>query len=466
MRFKPLIFALLAVLIASSCSLRKPASVAKEGGQEGEFALTGMLIDAKRELFAGNVQKASDLLQKCIEKKPDYAVAWYELSLVQELQGDNKQALHSASQAHRHDQANNWYIRRYAQLCDREGNRKEALNLHRKLAAAEPNNFEHKLNIARLLELEGKYEGVIRELNDIERSTGLVEELSLEKRRIYMLWEKPDKAIAEIQALSRKYPEEIRYKGMLAELYEMTGQADKALSLLREMMVMQPNNGLVSLSLASHYTRAGEKEKAFAETLTAFASHDVSVDTKVGILLQYYEAGVSDTGFRQNAFQLIEIMEATHPEEAKTYAIKADFLLLDGRKKEAADCFMKVISVDSLRFPVWDNLLKITRETGDFDNLLELSTRAMELFPEQAGLYLYQGVALFEKRKFQEAIEPLLTGKYLSGRNNTLLFEFNMALGDVYKALGDKQKALSFYRMALQINPASEVLKSRINALE
>lgn len=451
-------------MLASCKTVKLPAYTADASSDS--FKLSSMLIDAKRESFAGNTAKAEELLRKCLDQDPGYSIAWYELSFIQQTSGKMEDAISSAAKAYKFEPSNIWYQKRFALLLEENKQYKEALGIYRVLEKSEPDSYDHPIDIARLLILSNKHAEAIKVYDELEKKIGVREELSLEKERLYLLMGKPDKAIIELEKLILAFPQDLRYKGMLAEIYESTGQQQNAFRLYKEMMASDPGNGLVHLSLAGYYSRNGEKAKALDETMKAFSSEGVDIDSKMGIMVRYYSNCERDTSLLDEAGLLLNLLEDTHPLDAKVYAIQADFLLLGKKYPEARDKFRKVITLDSLRFPVWENLLMLNEKLNDFPALLQEATRALEIFPEQGILYYLQALAMKELKMYDEAIESLMLTKSLSGKNTRLLVSTNTLLGDVYMAKGNKEKALSFYRMAKEMNPSSESLKKKIDEVQ
>ena len=82
-------------------------------------------------------------------------------------------------------------------------------------------------------------------------------------------------------------------------------------------------------------------------------------DSKIKILLSYFS--LTDTAendkFLTEAYELLDILIRTHPQEAIAYSIYADFLTRDKKDEQARDMFLKVIDLDKNKYPVWEQLL-------------------------------------------------------------------------------------------------------------
>lgn len=227
----------------------------------------------------------------------------------------------------------------------------------------------------------------------------------------------------------------------------------EAYDVYQKIIKIDPDNANVHLSLADYYRIKGEKEKSYEELKLAFSNVNLDIDSKVKILLSYYALTENSNDLKEQAYTLIDLLIKTHPAEAKAYSVYGDFFYRDKKITEAKDQYLKVLSLDSSRYAVWEQLLLIESELNNNTALENESKRAIELFPEQAGLYLFNGAANYVLKKYDEAILSLNKGITLVVYNDNLLKQFYAYLGDAYYARQDIKEAFSFYDKVLEIDP-------------
>ena len=155
----------------------------------------------------------------------------------------------------------------------------------------------------------------------------------------------------------------------------------KALELYQKIAAMDPENAYIHMSLADYYRKSGNKEQAFEELKLGFANPNLDVDTKVNILLSFYTVNQIYNDLKDQAFTLSKILIETHPKDPKVFSIYGDLLLQDKKIPEAREAFLKVLSIDSSRYAVWEQLLQLDLQLSEYDHLLVYSARATELFP-------------------------------------------------------------------------------------
>lgn len=446
---------LLAAFLLGACKTTETAvkSKGKELSDSEHNKLTEYFFDATKDKQLGNFDDALRKFAKCLEIDPDNHASMYEMaSIYFHLQQDQK-AFELANKAVKLSPKNEYYRLLLADLYSEAGKHQEAANIYEKMLKDYPEKIEYYYEWANSLLYANKYDDAIAVYDKLEEVMGISEEISIQKQKIYLSLKKTDKAIAEIQKLIDAFPNEGTYYGMLAEIYSNNGMDDKAAELYQKMEALSPNDPLLHLSLAEHYKNKGEKEKSFSELKKAFESSDLDIDTKINILLSYY--AVTEKPNKElidQAFELLDILVEVHPEEAKAFAMKADFLFRENKMEEARDAFRIAIELDQSRYLVWSQLLIVESELRDYESLLKESEEALELFPNQAMVYLLNGVAKIQLKKYEEAAEILESG-LIFARDTYLKVQILTNIGDVYNTLENYKKSDAAFDKALKLEP-------------
>ena len=147
-----------------------------------------------------------------------------------------------------------------------------------------------------------------------------------------------------------------------------------------------------------------------------------------------------------------------HPENAKSFALLADFQYFDNQIEAAKQSYITTISLDSSRFPVWNQLIFIFADQGDTTELVDYSRRAIELFPNQPTVYLTYGIGLSQQGDNERAIEYLELGKDLVLDNPSMKSQFYSSLGDAYHEINDHVKSDKNYDQALSLDPKNIIV--------
>jgi tetratricopeptide (TPR) repeat protein len=92
-------------------------------------------------------------------------------------------------------------------------------------------------------------------------------------------------------------------------------------------------------------------------------------------------------------------------------------------------------------------------DAKQFDSLEFYSNKAIQLFPEQALCYYFNGFANSQLKIYDKAIKTLKRGIPISGDNSALQAQFYSSLGDIYHTTKRHNASDSAYDKALELKP-------------
>ena len=418
-----------------------------------EVEFKKLFFNANREKILGNNEAAAELFAKCIRKDPKNSASMFELSRLYLEVGKISEALFFAEKAAGLSADNIWYHYSLAEMYLITNNIDKAVKAYEKIIVLFPEDITAYYDLAHALMKEGKPNAAIKVYDQIEKRIGVVEDVSLKKEMIYISLNKIEKAAQEIQKLVAKYPDELRYYGMLAELYQANNKMDLALTTYQDMLKINPRDPNIHMSLAGYYKSIGENAKSFEHLQLAFENPGLSIDKKIKVLLSFFNLSETFPEMKNQAELLCRKMIQAHPNEAIAFGTYGDFLYREGKLTDARDQFKASIKLDNSQYFVWRQLLQIEAELENFKALLEQSSKAIELFPTQSVLYLYCGIANIQEKNMEEALKTLTQGIELTHENEYLLSSFYSNLGDTYHSKKDTAASDSSYNMALKYNP-------------
>ncbi len=410
---------------------------------------TGMLIDAKKEAIIGNFKGAQEMFRHYVNRYPDDPVGFYEMARIESMQKNQDEAIRMCKEATRLDPDNIWYSLFLAELYQSSTRPGDAIEIYEKIIKKNPDNLDYLYQLAALyLQIE-KYGEAIKVYNQIEENAGVSEEVSIQKEKIYLHQDDLKGAENEIQKLILAFPVESRYQSILAEFYISNNKPDKALEMYKKIAANDPENAYIHMSMADFYRKTGDKEKAFEELKLGFATPNLDVDTKVSILLSFYSVNQIYNDLKDQAFTLAKILIETHPKDPKVYSIYGDLLTQDKKYPEARETFLKVLALDSGRYAIWEQILRLDLQLSEYEHLVTYGTRAVELFPELPLPYLFTGLACLQLKKNENALALLTSGAKLVVEDNELLAQFYMYQGDACHALKNEQDAFKAYEKSI-----------------
>ena len=462
---------LVVVCLSAACGGAKPAvdkapAVDPESGAQRDVAadkraeVMRLFMEATQARLSGQVPKAVGLYQQCLKVDPTNSAALFELAKLYH-QGQNfPQALDHAKRAAALDKENIWYRFLLADLYSQNQQTQEAADVYRGILAKWPDRYEVYFDLANMLAYSGKVDEAIKVYADQEKRFGLSEELIMQEFGMLSQTGRSAEAQALVERAIKAYPNDPRYLGLLAEVYDQQGNSEQALEQYRKTLELDPGNSMVRIALAEHYYATGKMDEAYNELGQAFLDPDLEIDAKMQVLIGFFEMTDREgekpadrPDLIRRSYDLIGSLEKAHPESGKPHAIHGDFLLRDGKFAEARDQFRMALRTEKERFPIHLQLLQLDLQLRDHQALHTDAEEAISLFPTVPEPYLYNGIALSQLGQHDAAIETLITGRDVVVDNPPLQAQFWSSLGDAYneaKRFSESDKA---YDKALALEP-------------
>ena len=401
----------------------------------------------------GNDEKALEAFKNCIRLDGSEPTPMYESALIYFESGKLDQALFFIESACEIENENKWFQQLLATTYLETGKYNKAIITFKKLLEIEPGNEDWHFELASAYLMNKQGRNAIKVYNDLEKHIGPYSMLYQQKKRIYSEIGDKSSAISEIEKWVKFEPGNIEALNELAELYLLSGKQEKAISTLEKVLEINESDSRAVIILSELYRNNEELDKSFEYTKKAFASQDLSIDSKIRTLLTYYDFTEEDTATLSTTYELIETLKLVHPNNAKPYTIAGDFYYRDGKIDEAQTNFRSAIEIDASRYPIWQQLMIIAFDKKEYEEVIQLGEASQELFPSQPTSYYFSGLAYLQQKKYSSAIDQLNTGKLIVIANDNLLAQFYASLGDAYHAIENYKDSDKSYDKSLELSP-------------
>ena len=398
-------------------------------------------------------EKSLALFGKSLESDPNNAAAHFKIASILSRQGVLDDALVHANQALEIDPDNKYYYLTKAEVLTQQSDFAGAALVYETMIDRLDKTDDYLFDLAALYLYQQEFDQSIETYNRIEQKYGILPEVTTAKQRIYLQQNNLEKAIAEGEQLIETFPGEGDYVIGLAEMFISNGKDQDAIPYLKELLEVSPDNPEAELLLAKIYQNQGDDTEAEKHMSSAFTNPKLNLKLKLELVAKYIRE-LPDN--QQLVGTLTDKILESHPDEAEAYIIKGDFLNAIDSARQARDYYLRSIQYDDTNFDVWQNLLTIEFQTlQETDSVVKHSEHALELFPNQAIVYFYNGAAHAALQNYDEAAYSLDQARRLS--NNTELTVYcNIYLGDVYNGLEQYEKSSEAYEAVLKADPSND----------
>ncbi|MBL7815180.1 MAG: tetratricopeptide repeat protein [Saprospiraceae bacterium] len=484
-RFRHLQSVLLcAIPLSISAQITNQAQAARIS--EAEVQLQEKYMGAVVQQQIGKLDGAAKLFNEVLEKNPKCDGCAFQLSRLYDKMGDNQRAIDFAKKAVAIDVKNKWYQIQLAETYEKIGKDREAIDVYKTIV--EKNDFEMDFSEEMYFRLAHAHVRVnepskaIKVLEDLEKKTGINEDITDKKRLTYEVMNDLKKAAGELKKLADAYPQVIEYQHQAAEYFLKLGDKATAMTYYERILKRDPNDSKARMALAVKQAPSptessrtvsnasnGNADVAFLNSLRdVFQKPEIKIDEKIKAILPYVNkiAEGKDKQLATAGLQLAEIVERAHPTDAKSYSLLGDMLYHNGRATEALAKYKKCLELNKSIYAVWEQKMYTEEELGLYDDLLKTSEEAADLFPNQAIAFYFNGLANERKGKYEAAVSSLEQAILMSAKKPPLKLDALVELGITYSKSKNYTQSDKTFEDALKLNAKSPIAMIRYaNAL-
>jgi len=367
--------------------------------------------------------------------------------------GKSDMAIEKAHEAVALDQQNLIYRRTLAQAFLSEYEADSARNEYSKILSIDSTQVEDLVMLAQLYQRSNPeksaelYEQALK-LNgpDIPTMMQLV--------GIYNSMNKFDKSISVLQNMLKVDPSNEAIKETLSELYLQTDKNQEALSIIRDLMRTHGDDFNLKARAATVYLRMKDFGKADSLLDLIFTSDSSRADAKFAIAQFYLDEMQHDSAVVPFAQQIFNRLILLYPKDARTYLVAGLGASYSGKDSLAEVYLDKSISIDSTNENSWNAIAVLYYQKNNFDKMAGMMARAVEIFPQDFRINLFYGLALNRAGKNSEAVKPLEKAVSLKPTDMDALSTIAL----VYEALNRYDDAYRIYETALKIDGKNSLI--------
>ena len=414
---------------------------------EFEYAFS----EATKQYIFGDYRQAMALYKHCIAYNPRHAASFFQMANIYLMAGDSKNALDNARNAHELEKGNKYMALLLAKCYQLNDRNDSALIVYKELIDQEPDNLDYWFEYAGILGSTSRYQEALKIYDQIESKIGLNEGISLAKQQIFVDHKLYKNAILELNKLVRAFPEETRYKGILAEMYASVNKNDSAGLLYRQILNTDSTNTLALISVADFYRVTKQYRESFVAIKKVLRDSSVALDSKIGVLMGYLQ---NPNDFKANTKDLrdvIGILLELNSNNIRLNTILVDYCMKTAKVDSALQIMEKVLMQDG-NPGLWEQYFIIMNTAGLNDKIIESREQGLSSAPESATIYLILGMAYLQKERVDEALNILKEGAEKTKMDDQQKEQYYEVMGEAGFKTKDYVSSDSSYEIILKID--------------
>ena len=422
-------------------------AVAQSSREFDQFFLEAMIQRQK-----GNNAAAFDLLRHCQELNPEAPEVYYFLAQYYSALKNTEKSVDCFKKAAALQPDNVTYMETLAQIYIRQQDFAQAIPVVEKIYERDKERLDLLEMLFQLYQQVGRNDKAVEVLNRIEAIDGKSERISMAKSEIFTRQGNKKGAIAEINALAQKYPNDLNYMALYAETMMMNGQVKKALKVYDQILQQEPDNNRVLMSLRTYHQALGHQTVADSLTERVLLNGNATSEERVHLLRQEIAACEQEGGDSTRVLQLFRKMLARPQSDEDMALLCASYM---NAKQMPKDSISRVLEQALAIAP--DNsmarlqLVGYAWEKEDMDRVVSLCQDARQYNPDEMAFYYYQGIAFYKQEKLDEALSAFKNGIGVikDDSNPEIVSDFYAVMGDILHQQGQAEEAFAAYDSCL-----------------
>lgn len=413
------------------------------------------LLEAVRLKEKGEMDAAFEMYCHCLDIYPESAVVLYELAKFHMSLGRPEVGEDFLRKAVAYEPGNYWYKETLAAYYQNKGKNLEAIEVIEDMVAQFPSRLEPLMALVDLYNRTQDYQKVIHTLDRLERLDGKSEQISMEKFRMYRALDDAEQALAEIESLAKEYPYDMRYLTVLGDVHMENGNDAEAFATYQKVLSTEPGYAQAMLSLASYYEKQGMDSLYQVQLDSLLLNEKVESGVKVNIMRRLIVRSERSDKDSTKIIGLFNSMLAQEQEDADVAMLAAQYYLSKQMNEESKPVLWQVLEIDPENKPARLQLLSFAISKEDLDEVIRICAPAVEYMPEALEFYYYWGLAHYQKKQHDEAMEVFRKGvrQVDPDSDKGMASDFYSILGDLYHEKNMNTEAYAAYDSALVYKP-------------
>jgi tetratricopeptide (TPR) repeat protein len=425
------------------------------------------LINAISLRLTGKSKDAIPILKGLIKENKSESVYYYELARALFVEKDYDNAQLNAKKATILDKENLFYPIFEAQIYETQKNPLMASEIYEQIIANHPRVEEYYIKLSRLYSDAGMPDKSIETIDRMMSQFGESEESLFRKFQIQLNAEKTEDALSTLRHLVTIAPDNLFYKERLAGAYQYMGRKNDALNLYKEILAIDPNNARANVAMTELNSPQSPEGLKLTSIIGLVSSNNVSIDQKVNEIIPFLDKYIQlgDTSLITPLNKISEILVSTHPNEAKAWALSGDIRLHLGNYPQALQAYNHSIELNKTVYSIYDQKLLILNYLKKFDEMKIFANQTLDIFPNKLNVYINLAYAQIKTDEISNALSTLQNAELMASDSQPQAAIIAVLFTIAHSIAKNKEESEKYLLKAESLSTNNTDLKSQVAGL-
>jgi len=452
--FYYIIFAILFLLLTAACNRKSVIYTTGSANNEkyDEASFNYVYVEAVKQKLFGNSGDALKYFEKCLEINPGSSATYYQMAQIVVASGDLNNGKKYALKAIYFDDQNLWYLMMLGGIYYQEKNIDSALIYYERAVKYNPDNDNLQLTLGNLYSENKNYDKAAALFDSFDQKYGINEASTISAIKNLMEEGKYDIALLKADMLIQKFPEELNYKGLLADIYRGKGDSTKAMQVYTDLINENPENPQVQLSLCDFLLEEKNYSELFTLLNKILLNQNVTREEKISFIARMLEMPDLIAKEGNNFLITLMIFEANYKDDNVIPLLRPELLIKQNNLPGAAVRLEDIIKTQPENYYAFEKLLFVYLQLADYNKLYVRGEECATHFNMSFVAKILYANGAIETKHYEIALEELRKAEILAGSNSEYLIQVMTMRADTYYRMKDYEKAFAEYDKALAYN--------------
>lgn len=419
-----------------------------------DSATTALLLNALKEYNSGNYTQAKGDFQKLAAIDPQNDAAYYYLANIALRTDDLPSGELYLKKGIEIDSSNFWYRDMLGQVYIKANKIKEAISVYEGLLRMHPKKSALHYTLVNLYLGAQQTEEAKGILEKIEASQGKSEAVAMTWFNIYRMEQNWEKALNYLVEFDREF-QSPRIQCVIGDMYADRYKDTLAIHYYNKALELDRQCAPAMYGRAEVHRMNGNYPLFFADINPFLANPQIDSKMKIEYLKQLFQIPNFIKRYRLQLDNAMEGIALAHPADTTSNMFLAAYYGEIGDNAKCKEFLRKNYTLYPDKFSTLFQWVLAIYQLKEWENLEAATTEALEKYPHHPDLVQLRGIARFQMKQTDKAIESYreLEEISLKNRDTVSLISVYSILGDLHYEKKESKTAFSYYRKVLKLNP-------------
>ncbi len=419
-----------------------------------DSATTALLLNALKEYNSGNYTQAKGDFQKLAAIDPQNDAAYYYLANIALRTDDLPSGELYLKKGIEIDSSNFWYRDMLGQVYIKANKIKEAISVYEGLLRMHPKKSALHYTLVNLYLGAQQTEEAKGILEKIEASQGKSEAVAMTWFNIYRMEQNWEKALNYLVEFDREF-QSPRIQCVIGDMYADRYKDTLAIHYYNKALELDRQCAPAMYGRAEVHRMNGNYPLFFADINPFLANPQIDSKMKIEYLKQLFQIPNFIKRYRLQLDNAMEGIALAHPADTTSNMFLAAYYGEIGDNAKCKEFLRKNYTLYPDKFSTLFQWVLAIYQLKEWENLEAATTEALEKYPHHPDLVQLRGIARFQMKQTDKAIESYreLEEISLKNRDTVSLISAYSILGDLHYEKKESKTAFSYYRKVLKLNP-------------